>query len=80
VVAKVSQYRGKGQDVRKIGKELGATVILEGSLREEGGRVGVTVQVIDSGASGRLGLRHTASATLNIQGPFPPFRSGYTTV
>jgi len=50
VVARTSvfQYRGRNQDVRKIGRELGAGALLEGSFREESGRVKVTVQLINS--------------------------------
>jgi serine/threonine-protein kinase len=50
VVARTSvfQYRGRNQDVRKIGRDLGAGALLEGSFREESGRVKVTVQLINS--------------------------------
>lgn len=50
VVARTSafQFRGKSEDVRKIGRELGVGAILEGSLRTEGGKVRITAQLIDA--------------------------------
>jgi len=42
------QYRGKGQDVRKIGRELGVGTVLEGSLRREPGVVKITAQLINT--------------------------------
>ena len=44
----VMGYRGKEKNVRKIGKELGVSAILEGSVRREGNRVRVNVQLINA--------------------------------
>src|SRR5438128_2031509 len=44
----VMSYRGKVPNVREIGKTLGVSAILEGSVRREGNRVRVNVQLIDS--------------------------------
>src|SRR6266403_4198008 len=44
----VMSYRGKPTAVREIGKTLGVSTILEGSVRREGNRVRVTVQLIDA--------------------------------
>src|ERR1700730_10905962 len=44
----VMQYRGKGNNVREIGKALGASSILEGSVRRSANRVRVNVQLIDA--------------------------------
>ncbi len=44
----VMAYRGKPKSVREIGKELGVSAILEGSVRREGDRVRVNVQLINT--------------------------------
>lgn len=45
----VMSYRGKGaRNVRDIGKELGVSTLLEGSVRRIGNRVRVNVQLIDT--------------------------------
>jgi TolB-like protein/DNA-binding winged helix-turn-helix (wHTH) protein/tetratricopeptide (TPR) repeat protein len=47
VVARTTafQYKGKSQDIRTIGKQVGATAVVEGSVRREGNHVRITVQV-----------------------------------
>ncbi len=44
----VMQYRGKTTNVREIGKTLGVSNILEGSVRRSGNKVRVNVQLIDA--------------------------------
>src|SRR5438128_4255731 len=44
----VMQYKGKTPNVRDIGKALGVSTILEGSVRRAGNRVRVNVQLIDA--------------------------------
>ncbi|HXA10098.1 MAG TPA: tetratricopeptide repeat protein [Chthoniobacterales bacterium] len=44
----VMGYRGQEKNVRQIGKELGVSAILEGSVRREGNRVRVNVQLINA--------------------------------
>jgi len=44
----VMPYRGKGSNVREIGKALGVGAILEGSVRRIGNRVRVNVQLINA--------------------------------
>lgn len=44
----VMGYRGKEKNVRQIGKELGVSAILEGSVRRAGDRVRVNVQLINA--------------------------------
>jgi serine/threonine-protein kinase len=44
----VMQYRGRATNVRDIGKALGVSNILEGSVRRSGNRVRVNVQLIDA--------------------------------
>jgi len=48
VVARTSvmQYKGTRKPVSQIGKELGVDLVVEGSLREEHGRVRITAQLI----------------------------------
>jgi TolB-like protein/Tfp pilus assembly protein PilF len=44
----VMQYRGKAPNIRDIGKALGVSTVLEGSVRREGNRVRVNVQLINA--------------------------------
>ena len=45
-------YKGKGVDVRRIGREMGVRYVLEGSVQKSGRRIRVTAQLIDA-ATGR---------------------------
>ena len=47
VVARTSSFafKGKQQDIRKIGKELNVAAVLEGSVRKDGNRLRVTAQL-----------------------------------
>jgi eukaryotic-like serine/threonine-protein kinase len=40
-------FKGKNQDLRRIGEELNVRTVLEGSVRRAGGRVRITAQLID---------------------------------
>ena len=42
----VFEFKGKGGDVREIGRKLGVGNIVEGSVRRDGGQVRVTAQLI----------------------------------
>lgn len=42
------QFKGKTDDLRKIGTTLGAAYVLEGSVRRSGDRLRVTAQLIDT--------------------------------
>ena len=48
VVARTSvfEFKGKGGDVREIGRKLGVAYIVEGSVRRDGGQVRITVQLV----------------------------------
>jgi adenylate cyclase len=48
VIARAStfNYKGKTVDIQKVGEELGARYVVEGSVRKSGRRVRVTVQLI----------------------------------
>jgi adenylate cyclase len=56
VVARNSsfRYKGKSVDVRKVGQELGANYIVEGSVRKAGERVRITAQLVDAGDGSHL--------------------------
>jgi TolB-like protein/Flp pilus assembly protein TadD len=41
------QFKGKGMDVRAIGRELGVRSVLEGSVRTAGNRLRITAQLIN---------------------------------
>jgi adenylate cyclase len=41
-------YKGKAVDIKQAGRELGVRYVLEGSVRKSGGRVRISVQLIDS--------------------------------
>ena len=41
-------YKGKGIDVKQVGRDLGVRYVLEGSVRKAGNRVRVTGQLIDA--------------------------------
>ena len=41
-------YKGQAVDVKRVGRELGARYVLEGSVRRGGNRVRVTAQLIDA--------------------------------
>ncbi len=49
VVARTSafQFKGRGGDVRKIGRDLGVETVLEGSVRKEGPRIRVSAQLVN---------------------------------
>jgi len=42
------QFKGKTEDLRIIGKQLGVAYVLEGSVRKSGDRLRITAQLIDS--------------------------------
>jgi TolB-like protein len=42
------QFKGRNEDLRVIGAQLGVSYLLEGSVRESGDRLRVTAQLIDS--------------------------------
>ena len=47
-------YKGKGVDIRTVGRELGVASVLEGSVRRAGGRVRINAQLIDATNGGHL--------------------------
>jgi adenylate cyclase len=47
-------YRGKAQDVKAIGKELGVHYALEGSAQKSGVRIRITAQLIDAETGAHL--------------------------
>jgi TolB-like protein len=47
-------YKGKGVDLRQIGRELNVCYLLEGSVQRSSNRLRVNVQLIDSGTGNHL--------------------------
>jgi TolB-like protein len=47
-------FKGKTVDVKQIGRELGVSYVLEGSVRKAGERVRVNAQLIDAATGGHL--------------------------
>lgn len=47
-------YKGRARNVRDIGRELGVAYLLEGSVQPAGGRVRITVQLIDTATGAHL--------------------------
>jgi adenylate cyclase len=47
-------YKGKSPDVRKVGQQLGARYVLEGSVRKAASRVRITGQLIDATTGAHL--------------------------
>ena len=56
VIARNSSFTYKGQaiDVKQVGRELGVRYVLEGSVRKAGGRVRITVQLIEAQTGAHL--------------------------
>jgi adenylate cyclase len=50
VIARASSfyYKGRAVDVRQVGRELGVRYVLEGSVRNSGGRTRIAAQLIDA--------------------------------
>ena len=50
VVARTSafQFKGRAHDLRKVGKQLGVEMVLEGSVRKAGNRIRVNAQLINT--------------------------------
>jgi adenylate cyclase len=46
------RYKGKASDIREIGRDLDARYVLEGSVRQDGDRVRITAQLIDTVTGG----------------------------
>jgi adenylate cyclase len=56
VIARNSSFTYKGQtvDVKQVGRELGVSYVLEGSVRKAGNRVRITGQLIDATSGAHL--------------------------
>ncbi|HEU4431371.1 MAG TPA: LuxR C-terminal-related transcriptional regulator [Myxococcota bacterium] len=64
VIARQSsfQYRGEANDLVRVGRELGAAYLVEGSVRRGGNRIRVTVQLIDA-----MDGAHTWAETYDLE-------------
>src|SRR6516225_8614843 len=47
-------YKGRGVDVKQVGRELGVRYLLEGSVRKAANRVRITGQLVDASTGGHL--------------------------
>jgi TolB-like protein/tetratricopeptide (TPR) repeat protein len=47
-------YKGRAVDVRQVGKELGVSYVLEGSVRRVGNRVRISAQLLDATSGAHL--------------------------
>jgi TolB-like protein len=47
-------YKGRAVDVRRVGKELGVSYVLEGSVRRVGNRIRITAQLLDASSGAHL--------------------------
>jgi len=84
VIARNSSFRHRdgATDVKRIGRELGADYLVEGSVRRVGGRVRVTVQLIEAVSRNHLwaaydcflqGREQLQRFDVDLQhDPFPP--------
>jgi adenylate cyclase len=59
-------YKGKPVDLKKVGAELGAKYVLEGSVRRAGQRVRITGQLIDTETGGHLWAEKYDSELIDI--------------
>ncbi|MDA9465580.1 adenylate/guanylate cyclase domain-containing protein [Bradyrhizobium sp. CCBAU 53415] len=59
-------YKGKPVDLKKVGAELGAKYILEGSVRRAGQRIRITGQLIDTETGGHLWAEKYDSELIDI--------------
>ena len=60
-----SRYANEAVDVRAAGKELGARYVMEGSLRQAGGKLRLAVQLVDAITGAHLWAE-------NYERPFSP--------
>jgi len=68
----VARFRGSRQSTRQIAAALGATVLVEGGVQRSGGRVRVTVQLVDGSTAVDLWAEHydrelSAANALEVQ-------------
>lgn len=47
-------YKGRAVDIRAVGRDLGVSAVLEGSVRRAGTRLRITAQLIDAATGGHL--------------------------
>jgi TolB-like protein len=49
-----SIYRGRAADVKQVGRDLGVRYVLQGSVRRDGDRVRINVQLVDAASGGHV--------------------------
>jgi adenylate cyclase len=68
VIARNSTFTYKGQavDIRQVGKELGVSYVLEGSVRRAGNRVRISAQLLDATSGAHLWADHFDGAIEDV--------------
>ena len=56
-------YKGKSVDIRTVGRELGVSSVLEGTIRRAGNRVRITAQLIDAATARTCGPSATTATS-----------------
>jgi adenylate cyclase len=51
-------YKGRTVDIKQVGRELGVSYVLEGSIRKAGNRVRITAQLLDATTAAHLWADH----------------------
>jgi adenylate cyclase len=60
------QYREKSPDVRRIGRDLGVSYIVEGSVRKSGDRIRITAQLIEATTGNHLWSERYDRSTADV--------------
>jgi len=47
-------FKGKSPDIRQLGRDIGATHIIEGSIRKAGSRIRINVQLLETNTGGHI--------------------------
>jgi TolB-like protein/Tfp pilus assembly protein PilF len=71
------RYAGQPSDLRTVGSELGARYVLEGSLRQAGGRLRCTTQLVDASSGAQMWAEtyerpFDSAATFDLQDDLVP--------
>jgi adenylate cyclase len=59
-------YKDRAVDVRRVGKELGVSYVLEGSVRRAGNRIRITAQLLDATSGAHLWADHFDSTIEDV--------------
>jgi TolB-like protein/tetratricopeptide (TPR) repeat protein/predicted Ser/Thr protein kinase len=68
-LSSTKRYAHEEVDVRRVGKELGARYVMEGSLRQSGSKLRIAVQLVDTNSGAHL-WAETYDCTFNVEDVF----------